>query len=91
VTGNRLLRRRFAIGDRAFAVLGEPWFDLASGTWQGRLVFIPVDRSLPRCVVSGAVCRAAQRDELLRRLDRVSDREVARAFRAIALPLARRR
>jgi hypothetical protein len=89
VTETLLLRERFALGDRTFAVLAEPWYDAASTEWRGRLLYIPLDRSLPRSVVSGAVKRARRRDDLVRQLGKVHDRELARAFRAILLPLPR--
>jgi hypothetical protein len=90
VSDGILIRRRFAIGDRAFTVLGEPWFDTAKGEWKGRFLFVPLDRSLPRGVASEAVVRAGRRDELVRQLGEVSDRELVKAFRGIALPLPRR-
>jgi hypothetical protein len=85
-----LLRRRFAIGDRSFTVLGEPSFDDRSGDWSARLVFIPLDHSLPRSVVSVPLARARKRDEGVHALEGVSDRAIVGAFRSIVLPLPRR-
>ncbi|HEU4642946.1 MAG TPA: hypothetical protein VFS44_10875 [Gemmatimonadaceae bacterium] len=85
-----VLRRRFTAGERTFCVIGESWFDRASGEWKARVLFVPVDRSLPRGVASGALLHGARRDDVLRRLAKVSDRDLATAFHAIALPLPRR-
>ena len=85
-----LLRRRFAIGDRAFTVLGDPSFDDESGEWSARLLFVPLDHSLPRSVVSEPLARARKRDEVMRELEGVTDRAIAGAFRSIVLPLPRR-
>jgi hypothetical protein len=85
-----LLRRRFAIGDRSFTVLGEPSFDDRSGDWSARLVFVPLDHSLPRSVVSEPLARARKRDEVVHALEAVSDRAIVGAFRSIVLPLPRR-
>jgi hypothetical protein len=90
VSDEILLRRHFAIGDRTFTVIGEPWFDAAQGSWKGRLLFVPLDNSLPRSVASDAVKRAARRDDLVRQLEGVSDRDLIKAFRDITLPLPRR-
>jgi hypothetical protein len=88
VTDTLLLRERFALDDRTFTVLAEPWYDAASAEWKGRFLFVPLDRSLPRSITSGAIRRARRRDDLMRQLGEVSDRELARALRA--LPLGRR-
>lgn len=85
-----LLRRRFASGDRTFSVLGESWYDRASGEWKGRVLFVPLDRSLPRGVASGALLHGVRRDDVVRRLAGVSDGDLAKAFRSITLPLQRR-
>ena len=85
-----LLRRRFAIGDRAFTVLGDPSFDDESGEWSARLLFVPLDHSLPRSVVSEPLARARKRDDVVRELESVTDRAIAGAFRSIVLPLPRR-
>ncbi len=90
VTGGMLLRRRFAIGDRTFTVLGEPSFDDRSGDWSARLIFVPLDHSLPRSVVSEPLARARKRDEVVHALEGVSDRGIVGAFRSIVLPLPRR-
>jgi hypothetical protein len=90
VTETLLLRERFALDDRTFTVLAEPWYDAESAEWKGRFLFVPLDRSLPRSVASGAIRRARRRDDLVRELGDVSDRELARALRAISLPLGRR-
>jgi hypothetical protein len=90
MNGAALLRRRFAIGDRAFTVLGESIFDERSGEWNARLLFVPLDHSLPRGVASEPLARARRRDEVERKLRGVSDRAIVGAFRSIVLPLPRR-
>jgi hypothetical protein len=90
VSGGMLLRRRFAIGDRAFTVLGEPSFDDRNGEWSARLLFVPLDHSLQRSVLSEPLARARKRDDVVRELEGVTDRAIAGAFRSIALPLPRR-
>ena len=90
MTDALLLRERFALDDRTFTVLAEPWYDAASAEWKGRFLFVPLDRSLPRSIASGAMRRARRRDDLVRELGTVSDRELARALRAIPLPFQRR-
>jgi hypothetical protein len=85
-----LLRRRFAIGDRAFTVLGDPRFDATSGEWTARLLFVPLDHSLSRSVVSEPLARGHKRDDLVSHLATVSDRAIMRAFRSLVLPLPRR-
>ena len=85
-----LVRRRVTLGERAFAVHGDTVFDRRTGEWSARLLFVPLDRSLPRTVASAALKRGPRRDEVLRGLPDVSDAEVAKAFRAIALPSALR-
>ena len=90
MTDTLLLRERFALDDRTFTVLAEPWYDATSAEWKGRFLFVPLDRSLPRSVASGAMRRARRRDDLVRALGAVSDRELARALRMIPLPLPRR-
>ena len=85
-----LLRERFALDDRTFTVLAEPWYDAASAEWKGRFLFVPLDRSLPRSIASGATRRAKRRDDLVRQLGDISDRELARALRAIWIPLGLR-
>lgn len=84
-----MLRRRFAAGDRSFSVLGESWFDPASGEWRGRVLFVPLDRSLPRSVASGALVRGARRDDVARRLEAVSDRDLLGALRGVLAPRSR--
>lgn len=90
LSGEMLLRRRFAIGDRAFTVLGDPRFDATSGEWTARLLFVPLDHSLSRCVVSEPLAHGHKRDDLVRQLTAVSDRVIMRAFRSLVLPLPRR-
>lgn len=90
VSGAVLVRRRFAIGDRAFTVLGEASFDGGSGEWSARLLFVPLDHSLPRSVLSEPLASARGRDDVVRQLEGVSDRTIAGAFRSIVLPLPRR-
>jgi hypothetical protein len=85
-----LLRRRFAIGDRAFTVLGDPCFDVKSGEWNARLLFVPLDHSLARSVVSEPLAHARKRDDIVRQLTTASDRAIVSAFRSIVLPLPRR-
>jgi hypothetical protein len=85
-----LLRRRFPIGDRVFTVLGDPWFDATSGEWIARLLFVPLDHSLARNVVSEPLARARKRDDIERQLVAMGDRAIVSAFRSIVLPLPRR-
>lgn len=85
-----LLRRRLTIGDRAFTVLGEPTFDDRSGEWCARLLFLPLDHSLPRGVASEPLARARKRDDVVHALEGVTDRAIVSSFRAIVLPLPRR-
>ncbi|HET7620311.1 MAG TPA: hypothetical protein VFK39_00285 [Gemmatimonadaceae bacterium] len=90
MSGEMLLRRRFAVGDRAFTVLGEPSFDDRNGEWIVRLLFVPLDHSLPRSVLSEPLAHARKRDDVMRELESVTDRAIAGAFRSIVLPLPRR-
>lgn len=85
-----MLRPRFALDDRTFTVLAEPWYDGETGVWNGRLLFIPLDRSLPGSVSTGPLKRTTRRDALVRWFGEVTDRDLARAFRAVTLPAARR-
>lgn len=85
-----VLRPRFVVGERAFAVVGDAWFDRAAGEWKGRALFLPLDRALPRGVASEALARGIRRADVERRLRTVTDRALLAAFRAIPLPLARR-
>ncbi len=85
-----LVRERLALDDRTFTVLAESWYDADTDEWKGRFLFVPLDRSLPRSVSSGPAKRARRRDDLVRQLGDVSDSELARAFRSIALPLPHR-
>ena len=78
-----VLRDNFALDDRTFTVLAEPWFDAATDEWKGRFLFVPLDRSLPRTVSTGPIRRTPSRDELVRWLRDVSDRDLARALRAV--------
>ena len=86
MSDTRVVRERFSIDDRTFTVLAEPVYDAASGEWTGRFLFMPLDHSLPRVVATGPVKRAKQRDEVVRQLGAVVDRELTRAFKSIALP-----
>ena len=83
-----VLRARFAADDRTLTVLAEPWFDASTVEWTGRYVFLPLDRSLPHAVISAPQHRATRRDELLRRLQRTSDRALTRALRDALAALA---
>ncbi|MDQ6886462.1 MAG: hypothetical protein M3068_04120 [Gemmatimonadota bacterium] len=85
-----IVRARFSVDDRTFSVLAEPWFDDATGEWFGRYLYLPLDRSLPRIVSTGPIRRSKRRDEVLEQLGTIGDRDLARAFRAIALPLEKR-
>ncbi|MFN2397652.1 MAG: hypothetical protein ABR543_03250 [Gemmatimonadaceae bacterium] len=81
-----VLRDRLAVGDRTFTVLADPWYDAEVGEWKGRLLFVPLDRSLARSASSGAVKRSKRRNALLDMLSRLSDRDIARVFQSIRLP-----
>lgn len=81
-----VVRERFSLDDRTFTVLAEPSYDAASGEWTGRFLYVPLDHSLPRIVATGPLKRAKQRDEVVRQLGAVVDRELVRAFSTIALP-----
>jgi hypothetical protein len=85
-----VLRERLALGDRTVTVLAEPWYDAASDEWKGRYLYVPLDRALPTAVASTAVKRARKRDDLVRQLGAVSDRELTKAFNSIPIPGARR-
>ena len=85
-----MLRDRLALGDRTFTVLAEPWYDAASDEWKGRYLYVPLDRSLATPLASAAVKHARKRDDLVRQLGSASDRELARAFKSIPIPGARR-
>ncbi len=85
-----VLREQLTLGDRTFTVLAEPWYDATSDEWKGRYIYVPLDRSLPASVVSAAVKRARKRDDLVRRLGAATERELAVAYQAIAMPGARR-
>ncbi len=88
MTETVVLRERFHVADRTFAVLGEPWFDPKDEGWKGRLLFLPLDRSVPRALSTGPVKRARHRVDLLAALQRMGDRDLRRAFRALALAAA---
>lgn len=81
-----VLRERFTVGDRTFAVLAEPLYDGEAAEWKARLLFVPLDRSLDRSVSSTAVKGDQHRDDLLERVRNLSDRELARVFGSIKLP-----
>jgi hypothetical protein len=91
VSGTLVLRESFALDDRTFAVIAEPWYDVEAGDWKGRLLYIPLDHSFPRSLSTGPIRRSRRRDELVRRLGEASDQELARALRSILGPLARAR
>ncbi len=80
-----LLRDRLVVADRQFAVYGEPWFDPDAEEWRGRILFLPLDRSLPRALASEAVNRFQRREDLLASLRALRDRELRRALLAVAL------
>jgi len=88
VSDTAVIRERFTLDDRTFTVLAEPAYDPETGEWTGRFLYVPLDHSLPRIVATGPVKRAKQRDEVVRQLAAAVDRELARAFRALALPQA---
>ncbi len=90
MTAPIVVRDRFPLDDRTFTVLAEPWFDAAAGAWLARLVYLALDRSMPRPVSTGPVVRHVRRDELERRLTRVSDRMLTRAARALIAADGRR-
>ena len=90
VSETLVVRTRFSIDDRTFTVLAEPWYDPSTQEWKGRLLFVPLDRSLPSSVSTGPLKRSRRRDDLFRWLGGIDDRELARAFRAITLPALRR-
>jgi hypothetical protein len=90
VSDSVVLRERLALGDRTFTVLAEPWYDAASDEWKGRYLYVPLDRSLAAPVASTAVKRSRKRDDLVRQLGAATDRELARAFKSIPIPGARR-
>lgn len=86
MTDTIVLRDRLAVGDRTFTVLADPWYDAEGDEWKGRLLFLPLDRSLARSASSGPVKRAKRRNALLEMLRRLTDREIARVFQGIRLP-----
>lgn len=88
MTETVVLRERFGIGERAFAVLGEPWFDPKDEEWKGRLLFLPLDRSVPRALSTGPVKRSRERGELLAALERMRDRDIRRVFRMLVTTTA---
>ena len=85
-----VVRRRVQLRERAFSVLGDTAFDRRTGEWSARLLFVPLDRSLPRTVASTPIKRGAKRDDVVRSLSDVSDAELARASRSI-VPASRRK
>jgi hypothetical protein len=85
-----LLREQFALDDRTFTVLAEPWFDAAAKRWRGRYLFLPVDRSLPEMITSPSSRHSPRRDELVAWLEKSTDRDLGRALRA-TLPAPKRR
>lgn len=85
-----LLRERFALDDRTYTVLGEPWYDAEARLWRARLLYLPIDRSLPCGVSAVALVGDPSRDVLLSRLRRATDDTLARALHGIALPLPHR-
>lgn len=85
-----VVRRRVVLGERTFSVLGDTAFDRRTGEWSARLLFVPLDRSLPRPMASKPIKRGTRRDDVARSLADVTDAEVARASRSI-VPTASRR
>jgi hypothetical protein len=90
VSDTTVIRERFTLDDRTFTVLAEPWYDATSGEWVGRFLYLPLDRSLPHPVSTGAVKRATQRDDVVRQLGATVDRELARALRHLVPRRTRR-
>lgn len=86
-----VVRRRVVLGERAFSVLGDTAFDRRTGEWSARLLFVPLDRSLPRTVASKPIKRGTRRDDVVRSLSDVSDADLARASRAVVPASPRRR
>lgn len=84
-----MLREQFALDDRTFTVLGEPWFDGATRRWRGRYLFLPIDRSLPGIVQCDSTRHSSRRDELVGWLRKSTDRELTRALRATLPPVKR--
>jgi hypothetical protein len=78
-----VVRRRIVLGERAFSVLGDTAFDRRTGEWSARLLFVPLDRSLPRTMASKPIKRGTRRDDVARSLADVSDADVARASRTL--------
>lgn len=85
-----IVRKRMVLAQRTFTVLGDAWFDRAVVEWRARVVFVPLDRSLPRPVASAPLRRGRRRDDVVRQLDALSDADLAKAFRTVALPQPRR-
>lgn len=85
-----VVRRRVALGERVFCVLGDTAFDRRTGEWNARLLFVPLDRSLPRTMASKPIKRGTRRDDVARSLSDVSDADLARASRTI-VPVRSRR
>lgn len=78
-----IVRFRYALDDRTFMVLAEPWYDAIAREWKGRLLFVPLDRSERATLSTGALRMAVSRDAILAWLRKVSDRRLARALRAV--------
>jgi hypothetical protein len=85
-----VVRRRVVFGERAFSVLGDTAFDRRTGEWSARLLFVPLDRSLPRTVASKPIKRGTRRDDVVRSLSDVSDADLARASRTVVPASSRR-
>ncbi len=85
-----VVRRRVMLGERAFSVLGDTAFDRRTGEWSARLLFVPLDRSVPRTVASKPIKRGTRRDDVVRSLSDVSDADLARASRAVVPASSRR-
>jgi hypothetical protein len=81
-----LLRDKLAVDDRTFTVLAEPWYDAEVKEWRGRFLYLALDNSLDTIVTSAPVRRARRRDDLVALLEKSSDRELARALRAVMPP-----
>lgn len=85
-----VVRRRVVLGERAFSVLGDTAFDRRTGEWSARLLFVPLDRSVPRTVASKPIKRGTRRDDVVRSLTDVSDADLARASRVVVTASSRR-
>ncbi len=85
-----VLRERFNLDDRAFTVLADPWFDDGDAEWKGRLLFLPLDRSMPAAVGTGPIHRSTRRDDVVEWLRSLPDPVIARSLRTITSSTRRR-